>query len=118
LYKQILIAQDGSPGGNAALKTGTALARLHGARLAILSVVESRHGLATSIDPAGILGVRDDNELLQHHLDDAFRRLAADGLSCEIRLEKGQPFEWILSVASEIGADLVLVGKPSQNVFR
>lgn len=116
MYRHILLAYDGTLEGRLALREGALLARTSGARVTLLAVVDSGYGLGLAADPIGAYLPPDQTESFQRVLDEGTERLTRMGLAHQARLERGQPAERITAVASEIGADLVVVGHRRQGV--
>ncbi len=116
MYKHILLAYDGTLEGRLALREGALLAKITGARVTLLAVVDSGYGLGLAVDPIGAYVPPDQTESFQRILDEGTARLTRMGLKHEARLEHGQPGERITAVAREISADLVVVGHRRQGV--
>ena len=71
------------------------LARQHGSRLVLLSVVEPGQD-----DPAAVARL----------LEDARERFQAEGIACELLEREGKPAFVIGDVADEINADVIVMG--------
>lgn len=116
MYEKVLLAYDGSVEGELALREGARLARLCGAEVFLLAVVNLSTGfvLAEGAAPGAA-----------KHQQDAFREVLAQGVERlkrmgfipHARLEFGEPAGRIAAVAGEIGADLVVVGHRHQSGF-
>jgi nucleotide-binding universal stress UspA family protein len=104
-YHQILVALDGSPDADAALKHAVTLARDQNARLTLLTVAPP---VAT---PVGA-GASAPPDLIDIH--GAILREATDALPDDVgvttRLERGDAAETILRVAREDGQNLIVMG--------
>lgn len=105
LYHHILVAIDGSPDAEAALRHAASLARDQNARLTLLAVAgpgPAPVGPGTSV-PA---------DPVETHT--ALLRRAADSLPGDVgvttRLEQGDPAETILRLAADEGHDLIVLG--------
>jgi nucleotide-binding universal stress UspA family protein len=112
----VLLAFDGSVEGGLALGEGARLARLCGADVFLLAVVDISTGIMMA-EGAGPGPVDKELESYRDVLDEGLRLLRSLGLSPQPRLESGDPAEVIASVASEIAADLVVVGHRRQSGF-
>jgi nucleotide-binding universal stress UspA family protein len=115
MFRNILLATDGSPASMHAAQLAVELARLHGARLTALYVV----------DPYPYLGIGDTNPMgfqaymsaAHEHADQAHRKVAAlcsqDGKAVDLQLRRAEDMsasKGILQTAQEEGADLIVVG--------
>lgn len=116
MYRHILLAYDGTLEGRTALREGALLAKISGAKVTLMAVVDSGYGAGFSIDPIGTYFPPDQTESYKRILDEGVERLTRMGLSHEARLEHGQPSERIAAVAKEVSADLVVVGHQRQGV--
>ena len=113
MFQHILVPLDGSGPSRLALGKAAALARLTGARVTVVAVVD------THLFPHG------GGELTEHEtefiqsavanagqmLEDAQAELRAQGVACERSLLQGHVVhEGILHAARECGADLIAMG--------
>jgi len=116
MYAKILLCFDGSHEGWLALREGARLAQITGAEVILLAVVETGAGnaLAQGADAGALAHQQAD---FKEILDDGHQRLCAMGLAPEVRMEFGDPVAKITSVASETGADLVVVGHHQQGLW-
>lgn len=112
MYRNILLAYDGSCDGREALEQGAKLAVLCGARVSLLTVMNVSGGM---LPVEGISFVEDEVRLTNETLEEGRRRLREWGLVGSVNLRYGNPAEQIASSAREIGADLVVVGHHHQN---
>jgi nucleotide-binding universal stress UspA family protein len=103
-YHRILVAVDGSPHDEAALRHAVDLARDQKALMTLLTVApppQTPVGAATSVPPD------------LHDFHEKLLREATDSIPTDIgvttRLERGNPAETILRIAAE-GHDLVVMG--------
>jgi nucleotide-binding universal stress UspA family protein len=110
MYDTILLAYDGTREGRIALRQGTELGLSSRAKVYLLAVMAPSSGirLAEAIAPTGLPDR--ERELVEQILEDGVNELRARGLNAEGRLAEGEPAERICAVASEIGADLIVVG--------
>ncbi|MDF1668395.1 MAG: universal stress protein [Roseovarius sp.] len=113
MYAKILLCFDGSREGRLALREGARLAQIIGAKVILLAVVETSAGnaLAQGADAGALVHQQAD---FQNILDEGHKRLSSIGLEPEVRMEFGDPVAQITSVATETGADLVVVGHHQQ----
>lgn len=115
MFKNILLATDGSPASETAAQLAVDLARTNGARLTALYVV----------DPYPYLGVGETNPMgfqaymsaAYEHAAQAHRKVASmcaeGGEPVEIHLRRAEDMhasDGILQAAKEEGADLIVVG--------
>lgn len=120
MFKHILLATDGSDASAHAAALAVDLARVHGARLTALYVV----------DPYPYLGIGESNPMgfqaymsaAYDHAAQAHARVAAlcDGTGKPVELmlrmaEDVPAVEGILNLAKEEGADLIVVGSHGRN---
>lgn len=116
MYSTIVLAYDGSLEGRLALREGARLAQICRARVLLVAVVEVSPELYAS-DFGAIYASIDKTTDVQNVLDEGVERLKRMGLEPEARLERGAPSERISSVATEVGADLVVVGHHKQGAI-
>jgi nucleotide-binding universal stress UspA family protein len=108
MFQRILVAVDGSPDADRAVRAGAEIAKSEGGRLVLGHVSclpeHYRSHLADELEEA----IRADGEKILEHAV----RVAADlGAEAESRLlEKDHAAEAILDLAGEVGADLIVVG--------
>ncbi|KRS17052.1 universal stress protein [Roseovarius indicus] len=116
MYAKILLCYDGSREGRLALREGARLAQITGADAILLAVVETGAGnaLAQGADAGALAHQQADFEEI---LDEGHQRLSALGLAPKVRMEFGDPVAKITQVATEIGADLVVVGHHQQGIW-
>jgi len=114
MYRNILLAYDGSRDGREALEQGAKLAVLCGARVSLLTVMSVSGGM---LPVEGISFVEDEVRLTSMTLEEGRRRLREWGVVGSVNLRYGNPAEQIASSAREIGADLVVIGHHHQNAL-
>jgi nucleotide-binding universal stress UspA family protein len=116
MYKRILLAYDGSREGLVALREGALLAKSHGAKVFLLSVVRPTAGL-----PMGEVvytdTMSDQIEGYQALLNAGLAVAKQLGLDSTSKLAMGEPAPQIGAYANEIGADLVVLGHRRQNAL-
>jgi nucleotide-binding universal stress UspA family protein len=109
IFKNILIATDGSQYSLAAVQKGIDLARFYGAKVYALYVIDTR-ALAGS---AGLPEPANMYQLLEQEGKNAVDQVkkAAEGLSVETFVLQGHPSATIVRFANENGIDLIVMGK-------
>lgn len=117
MYKNILVAHDGSAYSSAALDQAVDLARLCGAELHLLAVASTSGGMglaeaAGAIDVWGI-----EEQRLRKALNAISEHLAREGITTTTEVRLGIPGIEIGNYAGEIGADLVVVGHTDKGIF-
>ena len=116
MYAKILLCFDGSREGRLALREGARLAQITGAGVILLAVVETVAGnaLAQGADAGALVHQQADYKEI---LNEGQQRLSGMGLAPEVRMEFGDPVAKITRVATETGADLVVVGHHQQGLW-
>lgn len=108
--RKIVIATDGSPTGRAAVEAGVELAADEGAGIVAVHVVSildfAEHGNGGAPARPQRLPRAEDDSALQ----DALALAAAHGVDATSELLVGYPPKQIIRLASELGADLIVVG--------
>lgn len=122
MFKNILLATDGSPASDPATRLAVELARVHGAGLTALYVV----------DPYPYLGIGDTNPLgLQAYLSAAYDHAAqahakvaalcaSPGKAVDLQLRRAEDMhavDAIVAAAQDEGADLLVVGSHGRSGF-
>lgn len=112
MYRNLLLAFDGSAEGRAALQQGVTLARLCGARVHLLSVLKISSGNEYG---EGLFSLDDfEGENVRHLrqlVDEGLDLIRAEGVeNVQGHIAFGQPVEQIRKLAGKVDADLVVVG--------
>jgi nucleotide-binding universal stress UspA family protein len=104
----IVVGTDFSDGAQRALEHAILLARSSGARVAVVHAYEDAAETTRALD--------DRAPRLDTQLQDAIAGTSAnrDGVHVEHFLRRGAPWEKLLNVAVEVGADLIVVGATGQ----
>ena len=104
----IVVGTDFSDGAQRALEHAVRLARVSGARLAVVHAYED--------GPETSWALEDRAPLLSTQLQVAVAGTSAsrDGVHVEYFLRRGAPWQKLLNVAVEVGADLIVVGATGQ----
>lgn len=109
MYKNILLAYDGSEGAGRALAAAIELAQIHGAELTALAVQERLPRFSGTIDE-----VQEEKELANQQygrlLDGAQAQARSAGVKLKSLMRPGHPAKTILEVAKEGTFDLIIVG--------
>jgi len=115
MYRKILLAYDGTETGRVALRQGADLAKVCGAEVFLLAVVDLPTGMlmAESAAPSGLPDTQ--RQEFQRILEEGVERLKGRELAVDARLEFGVPAERIVQLAEEIGADLIVLGHREQS---
>ena len=110
MYSQILLAYDGSREGRAALREGAEIATRCQATTHLLAVVRPLPSLsmADGIVPENYFA--EERRQVQEVLDDGVALLKQRGLEAQGHLAYGEPAEQIASLASALGAHLIVLG--------
>lgn len=113
MYRDILLAYDGSRDSREALHQGAELACICNARVLLLAVVSPAENMLPVEGMSCI--VQHEHDKITADLLEGQAALHARGLTSETRLSIGNPAEQITTVAREIGADLVVIGHRNQS---
>ena len=109
MFKNILLAYDGSEGAERALAAAIELAQVHGAELTALAVQERLPRFSGTIDE-----VQEEKEFANQQsgqlLDGAQAQARAAGVKLKSLMRPGHPAKTILEVAKEGTFDLIIVG--------
>jgi nucleotide-binding universal stress UspA family protein len=109
MFKQILLAYDGSEGANRALAAAIELAKLHEGKIWALAVEENLpHVIATAGEYQDIK--EQANEKFRKLLETARARGEEAGVELKTILRAGHPAQTIISVAQDAEVDVILVG--------
>ena len=111
MYKQILLAYDGSSSGQKALVECRELAQWSGARLTLVAVVPNLIE-AAALEPSFFelrMG-QAEAEQVRQRLDEGLARLKALGFEAQGEVLQGEVIHQIAEFAERIAADLIVVG--------
>jgi nucleotide-binding universal stress UspA family protein len=117
MYRTILLAYDGSREGRLALREGALIARIVGAHVVLLAVVDPSDGFFPLVDASGAYMPPEPKVDARKILEEGAERLTRMGLPHQARLETGHPPDRIIAVAEEIAADLVVIGHHPQGML-
>jgi nucleotide-binding universal stress UspA family protein len=104
----IVVGTDFSPGARDALDGAMRWAEGLGARIALVHAFEEAPGARAEGDPT-------PNLLAQLAQEIALSRRNGPGVHVEPVVRRGRPWEKILNVATQYGAELIVVGSTGQN---
>jgi len=116
MYKQILIATDGSQLATKALEHGLALAKRDNAPVTVVTVTEpwpvlemaqrAREGRADPVGQFEAVAADAANRVL----NDAAQRAGAAGVACDrVHVKDQRPAEGIIATAKDKGSDLIVM---------
>jgi nucleotide-binding universal stress UspA family protein len=110
MYKHILIPTDGSDLSEKAIEHGIALAKVLGAKITVLTVLECFH--VSAFEPRMVEQYKKHVvAVAAKHLDAASSAASASNVSCEVvRVEHERPHQAIIDTAKERGCDVILMG--------
>ena len=112
MYRNILLAYDGSPDGREALAQAKNLASMYGATVRLLAVIDPSENFLVV---EGMSFVADNQRFVtQSVLDAGARRLRGAGCTATSDVRYGNPAEQIVLSAREMKADLIVVGHRDQ----
>jgi len=110
LYRRILITTDGSEPNKKAVSYGIELARLSGAKLNVVYVVDTAAFASVPMDAGWEMMYellqKEGNEAIQQIVDDA----KASGIDIEGSLLEGHPSQEIIEFAQKNDIDVVVLG--------
>jgi len=116
LYKNIVLAYDGSLEGRTALREGALLALRSGARIHLLAVIPELTGLNLTEDvQGGVASTQQDHYTAV--LNEAVEALSRFGRAPNAKLAYGDPTQVITAFAKQVKADLVVVGHRRQSLL-
>jgi nucleotide-binding universal stress UspA family protein len=114
VFRTIVVGTDGSDTAQEAVRQATALARLTGADLHVLTA----YGAATAVTAlAGAAGYATEALSMPQQrlaaeglLDSALAGVDTDGVGVTAHARQGEPADVLIDLASELSADLIVVG--------
>lgn len=115
MYRDILLAYDGSRDSREALAQGARLAHICNARVLLLAVAPPERSVLP-VEGMSLIVEYERRKILAD-LHEGLSVLQAQGLTCDIRLCVGNPAEQIVAVAHEIKADLIVVGHRNRSAL-
>jgi nucleotide-binding universal stress UspA family protein len=117
MYRQILLAYDGTREGAIALREGALLARQCGAKVFVLSVLPETEGVLMAEGIYGdVVGQQmDEYRAILERGVAVLKRLGVDAVA---QLVVGEPAPCIGAYAREVKAELVVLGHRRQNLLQ
>jgi len=113
MYKHILVALDGKPESEQALKQAVALAKITGASITGISVMEKLPAYAASVGE--VEDAKNEFKKFFTGLQDGAVKVAeASGVSMKTTIKAGNAAQTIVHFAEENGVDLIVVGVDGQ----
>jgi nucleotide-binding universal stress UspA family protein len=113
MFKHILMPTDGSAHSERAIERGVELAKLCGAKITGIHVIQD---FAMMVSPEGLLPTDMDEGMEERERERATsflafveRTAAAAGVACDTVIAKGRPYDAIVDAANERGCDLIVV---------
>lgn len=122
LFKKILVATDGSSGSRMAVGYAVSLAKLTGARLVAVYVVDLKTGCGleqcitiTTPKSDALMKLRRRGEKAVNYVEGVALK---EGVGVDTRIAEGHPAEEILKLAKEELADLIVMGTLGLSGFK
>ena len=114
MYSCIVVGTDGSDTAAEAVRQAAELARIHGARLHLVSAysptLRARLQAERELLPEDERWMASPGEQAERVLAEAAKGAEAGGIAVETHAEPGDPAEVILQLAERIDAELIVVG--------
>lgn len=112
MYRNILIATDGSEIATKAARHGIALAKSLGSKVTVLTVTEPFYwydgNIPADLQPAYVGEARKEANIILTRLLDAAK---SSGIHCEmVHAEQGPPYRTIIETAQAKNCDLIVMG--------
>jgi nucleotide-binding universal stress UspA family protein len=114
VFRTIVVGTDGSDTAQQAVRQAVGLARLTGADLHVITAYGAATAVTALAGAAGYatesLSLPQQRQAAESLLDSALTGVDTDGVALTARARQGEPADVIIDVASELGADLIVVG--------
>jgi nucleotide-binding universal stress UspA family protein len=107
MISNVAVATDGSATAGEAVNQATEIARQFGAKLWLLSAFEK---LPSGDQNVELQWTRSSSAQVKSLLEKLEADLGAADVECETRVDEGDPAEVIVRLATEVGADLLVIG--------
>jgi nucleotide-binding universal stress UspA family protein len=123
-WKSILVPHDFSPSANHAAALARDVAKVHGATIALVHVIDLPHQLAggeviVPPETGAPIAIKDYAiSSAETHLKDLIQRLAKDGITPTSFVRVGNPVDEILRLAKEGGFELIVMGTHGRTGIR
>jgi nucleotide-binding universal stress UspA family protein len=109
MISTVAVGTDGSATADQAVREAAEIARRFGARLVLLSAFKESDAPASQTDVELQWAVSSQARVLTL-LERVAADLGQDGIDCETRVDNGDPADVLVKLASECGADLLVIG--------
>lgn len=109
MISTVAVGTDGSATADEAVKEAAEIARRFEARLVLLSAFEDSGGTPADGDIERDWA-SNSSARVRSMLERTESELRAGGIECETRIDQGDPAEVIVRLASDCGADLLVIG--------
>jgi nucleotide-binding universal stress UspA family protein len=109
MISTVAVGTDGSATADQAVREAAEIARRFGARLVLLSAFKESDAPASQTDVELQWAVSSQARVLTL-LERVEAELGQDGIDCETRVDNGDPADVLVKLASECGADLLVIG--------
>ncbi|HVM09546.1 MAG TPA: universal stress protein [Acidimicrobiales bacterium] len=112
MFRSIVVGTDGSPTATEAVRQATALARLGGGTVHLVSAYRPLESYATVAEalPPNVHDLIDPAGIARGVLDEAAAKVRAEGVECEVHGRAGDAAQALIEVAEANGADVIVVG--------
>jgi nucleotide-binding universal stress UspA family protein len=114
MFRKIVVGTDGSETAHEAVRQAVGLARLTGAELHVLTAYGATTAVAALAGAAGYatesMSTPQQRQAAETLLDRALSGIDTDGVAITARARQGEPADVIIDVASELDADLIVIG--------
>ena len=114
MYRSIVVGTDGSATATEAVRHAAGLARVHDAKLHVISAYQGsmRPKVAAEMRelPDELQWMGHATEMAEAVVQEAVEAADPKGVDVETSVREGDPAEVIISYAEDIGADLIVVG--------
>ncbi|HEV7557378.1 MAG TPA: universal stress protein [Kofleriaceae bacterium] len=123
-WKAILVPHDFSPSANHAAALARDVAKVHGATIALVHVIDLPHQLAggeviVPPETGAPIGIKEYAiSSAESHLQDLAGRLAKDGVATTSFVRIGHPVDEILRIAKDEHVDLIVMGTHGRSGIR
>ncbi|MFN8104994.1 MAG: universal stress protein [Acidimicrobiia bacterium] len=118
-FSKILVATDGSPGGDAAVRLAADVASKMGAEVHLLHVYETAPAFVAGFEQPMALEVNDALEAAAKRVVSSAEAILADeGVTTKSHCLGGHPPSLILDLAESEGADLIVLGHRGHGLSR
>jgi len=107
MISTVAVATDGSATAGEAVKQATEIARRFGAKLWLLSAFQNLPSEDKNIE---LQWARSSSAQVKSLLEKLEADLGAAGVECKTRVDEGDPAEVVVRLATEVGADLLVIG--------